>query len=298
MMKKLTIYIGVCCLLFCMACSEDNKIGEVAPLRLEYDLPQGESPADDRILEHYKQYGGYILYKYTEQDLQYDAGIGSNYVAEPGDVRYVGGMLDMLDDIWFDFYPEKFRQETIPYQIFLAKKLQNVTKDWGGNKTYSDKAACTGAYSVVLGLCSDTLQKITPEVKLELKNILQANLWSQWLTYGYIEVTEEFYEVSSYVGVAVRDVNSPDYSRARGFVENYGENRYHWYESYLDYSKKTLDRTADLSAFIESMVTRSSEDWKEDLEWPLVKKKYDILRDYFLTKYELDLRKIGDKIYE
>jgi len=282
-----------------MACSDEDKIGEVAPLTLDYDLPQGESPADDRILEHYKQYERYILYKYTEQDLQYDVGIGSNYVSEPGDMRYVGDMLDMLDDIWFDFYPEKFRQETIPYQIFLAKKLQYVTTDfWGGGKKYSDKVVCAGAYSVALGLCSDTLQKITPEVKLELKNLLQVGLWAQWLTYDYVEIPEEFYGVSSYVGLAVRDVNSLDYSRARGFVENYGEARYHWYESYLDYSAKTIDASADLAAFIESMVTRSSEDWKEDLEWPLVKKKYDILRGYFLEKYELDLQKIGDKIYE
>lgn len=279
-----------------MACSEDNKIGEIDPLKLDYDLPQGESSADDRILKHYEQYGGYILYKYTEQDLQYDAGIGNNYIFELADPQYVGDMLDMLDDIWFDFYPEELRQKTVPYQIFLAKRLQYVVETWWGDKEYSDEMVCAGEYSVALGFCSDTLRKMTPEVKLELKNLLQVELWFQWVTYNYVEIPEEFYEVSSYMGLAETNVDSPDYSRARGFVERFGGEQ--WYQSWYNYSKGTIDKSADLFAFIENMVTRSSEDWVEDLEWPLVKKKYDILRDYFLGKYKLDLQTIGNKTYK
>lgn len=42
------------------------------------------------------------------------------------------------------------------------------------------------------------------------------------------------------------------------------------------------------------MRNRTSEEWAEDLTYPLVKKKYDILRNYFLEKFNFDIQKIGD----
>ena len=46
------------------------------------------------------------------------------------------------------------------------------------------------------------------------------------------------------------------------------------------------------------MITLTSEAWALDLEFPLVKKKYDLVRDYFLQKYDFDIQKIGDAVYK
>ena len=54
----------------------------------------------------------------------------------------------------------------------------------------------------------------------------------------------------------------------------------------------------DLKAFLNGMVGRTSEQWKVELEYPLVKKKYDILRNYLLRTYGFDIQAIGDMIYE
>ena len=65
-MGKYVVYLSMLGLLVCLACSEDKKIGEVETLTLDYELPQGKSPADDRIVEIYEKYGSYILYEYTD----------------------------------------------------------------------------------------------------------------------------------------------------------------------------------------------------------------------------------------
>ena len=50
-MGKYVVYLSMLGLLVCLACSEDKKIGEVETLTLDYELPQGKSPADDRIVD-------------------------------------------------------------------------------------------------------------------------------------------------------------------------------------------------------------------------------------------------------
>ena len=103
-MKKIAIYLcglWACCL---MACSNDNEIGYVEPWEEEYVLPQGKSDADDRIVAFYEQYNRYILYEYTYLDLRYE--LGGWYDYELPDPACVGDMLDLLDEVWFDFYPE------------------------------------------------------------------------------------------------------------------------------------------------------------------------------------------------
>ena len=60
--------------------------------------------------------------------------------------------------------------------------------------------------------------------EVRIKNSLQIKLWKFWQSYNYIELPDEFYEVSNYVGVANTDESSPNYARARGFVDGYNQN--------------------------------------------------------------------------
>ena len=51
-------------------------------------------------------------------------------------------------------------------------------------------------------------------------------------------------------------------------------------------------------SFITWLLTRSSEEWKEDLTWPLVKKKYDILRNWTQEEFGFDIQSIGNLFCE
>ena len=70
-MKRMNIYIALFLSLCLLACSEENGVGNVDPLEPDYILPQGKSPADDRIIELYNQYGTYVLYEYLERDFNW-----------------------------------------------------------------------------------------------------------------------------------------------------------------------------------------------------------------------------------
>lgn len=124
-MKKISTYLVTLIILWCIGCSENDGVGKIAPLIPEYELPQGKSPADDRIVEYYNQYGSYILYDYTKLDFQYDlfSSSGSYTYALP-DPQYVGDMLDLLEDIWFDFYPVAFHKNICLLSCFFQDVFQ------------------------------------------------------------------------------------------------------------------------------------------------------------------------------
>lgn len=276
-MKNVATYLSIFCLLYCMACSEDKKIGEITPLAMAYELPQGKSSADERIVDLYNRYGTFIVYEYENRDFVYDNAL-SLYEYELPDPQYVQDMMDLLEDIWFGFYSEKFHQKTLPYQIFLAKDLVNTMYDRG-------EFVVLGNFSFALERCSDEIRNLTPEAKLKLKNELQYTLWwKKWIPSKKIEIPEEFYEVSNYDIITTdTDESAANYYKAEGFI------------SYID---GFTYKNEDIEAFINGMLTWTSERWVEELKWPLVKKKYDILRDYFMKNYDIDLRKVGDAVYK
>ena len=135
---------------------------------------------------------------------------------------------------------------------------------------------------------------INPVIKSECIKVI---IWNNYLS--ILDFPEEFFEVSSYTSAADTDPESANYSRARGFVEQYyfGSDPKEWYVL-ADADTKEIDRERDLNSYIIGMVLRSSEDWAEDLKWPLVKKKYDLLRNWLQETYGFDLQKIGDKTFE
>ena len=292
-MKKIGIYL--CALWACglMACSDDNEIGYVEPWEDEYVLPQGKSDADDRIVAFYEQYNRYILYDYTYLDIRYELNDFVNiFDFELPDPQYVGDMLDFLDEIWFDFYSDEFKQKYLPLKIMLAKSFPDAY--YG----YEYEYRCfVGSSCVGIGYCRNELREFTGEEKLTFMQDLQANLWANYM--DILDIPEEFFEISSYTSAADTDPESANYSRARGFVEQYyfGSDPSKWY-TFSDYYTGEIEKESDLKSYIIGMVLRSSEDWAEDLKWPLVKKKYDLLRNWLQETYGFDLQKIGDKTFE
>lgn len=284
-MKKLQIYswiLFICCF---VACSGNDNIGTVETWEDEYVFPQGKSDADERLLGYYNLYGTYILYDYTYLDFRYEFPGYSSYRFVLPDPSNVGDMLDLLDDIWFDFYPVEFHKEYMPLKIILADAVESESAVDGSITSYF---VLSGVSAIIFGHCSDTLQKITPAVKLGFKNELQTHLWTNWM--DEIEVPDEFYEVSDYSSVADADPASDNYARKRGFVSNY-DLAYEW-------SIYSVSESEDLRTYLVHMAICSSEDWASDLEYPLVRQKYDILRNWLKEKYGFDLQTVGDTFYE
>lgn len=257
-------------------------MGSVDPLTPDYILPQGKSPADNRIVELYNQYGTYILYEYTERDFNWSQmeGSSSDYTYTKADPLYAGEMLDLLNEVWFSLYPVDFHRKYMPYKIFLATALR-----YGSSAQFKDVRAMNG--QIAVSYCSDTLKKMSVGTKLSLKINLQQGLWEKWI--DKINFPEEFFALSDYSKAANTTPSSPDYARNRGFVANNGNE----WSTRVNWPSRTLNKMDDLKAFLNGMVGRTSEQWKVELEYPLVKKKYDILRNYLLRTYGFDIQAIG-----
>lgn len=296
MKEIMKLWLVAFCVQCCMACTDSDPVsGEFEPLGLEYELPQGKSDADDRIVDFYNKYSSLILYDYPALEWNYEFGSQGyiDYVYELPDPAYVGEALDFLEDIWFDFFPEEFNREFIPYKILLAGKFTSTYNNSAMPLLYASKDA------VMFGFCSDTLRNLTPETKQVIKRDLFSQALSGWML--EIEIPEEFYAISDYSSAATEDPSSPDYARKRGFVADYSYVDYYgpseWC-TWVDWLTGMLNKTSDMLAYLTGMTHRTSNDWKADWEYPLVKQKYDILRNFFIEKYDVDLQKIGDAVYE
>lgn len=291
-MKKIRIYSWILFVFCFMACSGSDEVGEIVPWTDEYELPQGKSNADDRIMAYHDLYGTYILYEYTDWDYRYE--LTNSYNFKLPDPIYVGDMLDLLEDIWFDFYPVDFHKKYMPLKIMLAEYLE-YEDIWMETSTFYF-VLTRNSSAIGIGFCSDTLRKITSQTKLEFKNNLQRNLWYDWLT--RIDFPDEFFEISDYSCAAVLDDSSSDYTRSRGFVADYYNDYYNEWSTKVDWQTRLLNKQTDLRSFIMGMIVRSTADWKDDLEWPLVKQKYDILRDWIQKEYGFDIQEIGNVVYD
>lgn len=286
-MKKYKIYWLIFVVLGMFACAEDNKIGEVPSLTPEYTLPQGKSPADDRIVELYDKYGTYVLYDYTAADLQwlqvdFNGNTWTSYEYTAPDPQYAGGVLDLLEENVFRFYPVEFLKKYLPYKIFLTSTLKSV-----GTETMINVRVVQT--QMVVSNCAEGIEDISQADKVALKNELQAKLWNRW--YSIFDIPREFYTVSYYNGAASADPADWNYARERGFIAD--SDGMEW-STKDPWPNPTLSETIDLDTYLTGMRNRTSEEWAEDLKYPLVKKKYEILRNYFLENFDFDIQKIGD----
>ena len=291
-MKKILIYFGIILSYCLVSCSGNDDIETIRPWTEEYVLPQGKSDADDRIVDYYEKFGTYILYEYTYMDFHYE--IGGTYEYELPNPIYVGDMLDLLEEIWFSFYPDDFHKKYMPLKILLADYIRFKEPVSGA---FQEKSFFISSRSCfVFGFCSDVLQEITSTTKLEYKNSIHSSLWGYYLD-GRIEYPEEFFAVSDYSRGAEMDPSSEDYTRNRGFLAD--QDGTEWSVIYADYETGLLSyKNMDVSTFLQGMVTKTTTEWEDDLKYPLVKQKYDILRNWIQETFGFDLQNVGDTTYE
>lgn len=296
-MRKMNFYLMLLGIAwYAVACSGNDDIDGVEPLSLDYELPQGKSDADDRIVDYYEQFGTYILYDFSSVDYYY--GMSTRFQFNLPDPVYVGDMLDLLEEIWFDFYPEEFNKQYMPYKLMLTEYTQEPWGD-GYNQLFA-VAGTNPAYCYSIGFCTDTLQKLKPETKVYFKNEIQRRLWMDWVK--RIELPEEFFAVSDYsTRVMAYDPNDENYARKRGFVADYvyGYDN-EWSGSYVGNTSYDIEviHEYDARAYLTRMAAHPYADWASDLEYPLVKQKYDILNAWLVEHYGIHLQDVGNATYE
>lgn len=291
------IYISLLAILFLSGCAKDTQIGNIQVPGADYVLPQGgDAMADQRILKLYETYGSYFLYEFSEKDFnwtQISNSLGDDVFRfdpiEPGKVK---NLLDLLQLTWFGFYDQEFLAHAMPIRIFLTETVQlQVRKfDWGiWDYILSWKDVYARYLDNQIAICN--VNKSVADMSAEEKRVYKSNLQSVFLeslvASATIVAPDEFIAISDYSN----NVDDTEEARNAGFVLNPTMD----YEWSID---GNMTESNDLNAYLASLVFRTAKEWEDDLQYPLVKQKYDILVSWLKTEYGIDIVKIGNTIYE
>lgn len=291
------IYISLLAILFLSGCAKDTQIGNIQVPGADYVLPQGgDAMADQRILKLYETYGSYFLYEFSEKDFnwtQISNSLGDDVFRfdpiEPGKMK---NLLDLLQLTWFDFYDQEFLAHAMPIRIFLTETVQlQVRKfDWG---IWDYILSWKDVYARYLDnqIAISNVNKSVADMSAEEKRVYKSNLQSVFLeslvASATIVAPDEFIAISDYSN----NVDDTEEARNAGFVLNPTMD----YEWSID---GNMTESNDLNAYLASLVFRTAKEWEDDLQYPLVKQKYDILVSWLKTEYGIDIVKIGNTIYE
>lgn len=286
---KTRIYVLLFALLFLGACAEDKNIGEIQITDPDYVLPQGgNAAADEIILELYKTYNTYFLYEYTEKDIRWTQTASLTfYQYESINPNDVGNLLNLLKIAWFDLYDVDVLKKMIPYRVFLTGTLKEDVGLWW--EDWVDIPARYLENQIAVNKVEKDVADMSSAEKREFKSYLQATFLEYCVTYGVITISDEFYAESDY---SKSYASSSTEAREWGFVYNPKT------DSEWSYDTWQITAADDLNAYLASLVYRTTGEWAEDLEYPLVRKKYDILVNCLKEQYGIDICKIGNTVYE
>ncbi len=295
---KMRIYAILWAILFLGGCAKDTEIGEIPVPGADYVLPQGgDTTADQRILELYETYGSYFLYEFSEKDFnwtQVSGSLGDDiFRFDPIEPSKVANLLDLLQLTWFDFYDQEFLAKTIPIRIFLTEVLQQQVSEfdwdiWDYVLSWKDIYARYLDNQIAVSNVDKNISDMSSEEKREYKSNLQSVFLESLVTSAVIIAPDEFLAISDYSD----NVSDAEEARKAGFVRNPTDDEdFEWsVDSYMTESN-------DLNAYLASLVFRTTGEWEDDLQYPLVEQKYNILINWLKTEYGIDIVKIGNTTY-
>lgn len=299
-----------------VSCSKDVPVGDPVEITGGYVLPQSGASDEDnaRIMEIYEKWSSYVLYDVDSVDVYWKqisgnaSSGGMVYVFKEGDPKYVGDMLDYLDEIWWHYFPDEFLQKGgIPFRVYLVEEYYSY-RDWGGGQTsaplymdyqINDNSIMLSGMSQVASYDADT--------KRAKKVALLSDLFTNWISKSIIGTPSEFYNVSDYntePEMTTDDGYSYYYTdeqlkalRNRGFIPKYNSYGYSVYdEIYMAYSGGTSSwtyndpRSNDFNYYISQIFHATEEQVADFLQYETVKTKWNIILDYYKDNYGIDLR--------
>lgn len=307
-MKHLFI-IGCISSILLFSCKKDVAIGPPVSVGPDYVLPQGNAPkeANDKIQQLYNTYGSYFLYNFTQKDFEWvqSTGGGSSKIDTVvlGNPAYAGDMLTFLNDIWLKFLPEDFKKsQGIPYRVLMADTIKQYRVGFPPGREYLYFDYKVVGKSITFAGLNSSLGAMTSAQKVDKRNLLIVPIWNYYLANSILQVPAAFYTISDYAAAAptppVNATNPMNQAafRTRGFLPGSytATSASEWYFGTYNWPSA---KSNDISSFILNVLTRTDAQMQPYLAYPLIKQKFDILVNYYKTKYNIDVRAIANATY-
>jgi hypothetical protein len=273
-----------------------------------YSLPQGNNAFDQTILDYYKKYNTYMLYKFTEKDaywaptgwkkpvlLSSGAWQAGGEVAQ-AEEAYIPNQLALIQSRWFNFYSDKFLKKFLPTKILLCSKVDSISTGYVFTTpiTYLKQTKKVGAFynydNIQVNYGDATVNTMTAaETRVFLAKINLIFIQSI-IARGMSAPTDEFINTADYV----TSMTTIAQAYGRGIIMGYsGATAQKDWEAYITamvtYSSANLNTSTANTNSTAMGILNATKDVNG-----LIKKRYDIVRNYFIKEYNVDLQLIGN----
>lgn len=260
-----------------------KKEADLTPsaIEVQYKLPQGNHDYDPTLVSLNQRYGTFFLYKWTAVDFAANpvytsGGFNEIYTADNADEAYVGKLLTFIQKNWLNHYSDAFLKANLPYKVLFAQNMRL-------------KSSPTTKYTVLSNYNQITVSNVSADFdamtaaqKKTYVNTLHTEFFNFIFNRGKVDIPLAFTTVTNYTAAATAtNYYSLGYVSVLVALQGDKLNR-----DFLSYIALITSRTkAELDASILSPTTDTS---------GLIRKKYDIIINYYKTKYNVDLQAIGN----
>lgn len=287
-----------------------------------YKIAEGDADYDKTIANFYNKYGSCLLYEWTEKDAYWtpsgwkngilgstEDGAKDGYLVYAPQKEYIANQLHLLDRLWFRFYSDQALKKLLPVKILLCSNVQEATINWDFS-VWPPQEACTGtdvsAYynydNIAVSYASDKADNLTNSDSLRICTELNTVFFKSMTGRSMISIPAKFSDGIDYTN-AGSVYNNSDFF-ARGFfpdTQSYDPSADKDWTIILNmmvtYSDDFLSQapqsqldewTHEGDAFYEGILNPA-----KDVNG-LIKKRYDVARQYFIDNFGTDLQAIGN----
>lgn len=349
-MKK--IFITLACALALASCWNEPEITpSTEPEALQYALPQGDHDYDTRIVEFFGRTGTTLVYKFNESDLFFtgstprvhngeigprhgyesdtdplkrDSVYQSGWQFAAADQAYVGGQLDMMERLCFDFYPDSLLHKILPPTVYLVDAYTRIEgslyNGLNGAPLITRYRYLQGPGYAVISYAGADIDAMTTEDHRNFTKSLNFNMIKAATDAGVFSRAEEFGTITTYTAAGMgANNNAPNYNR-----NNAGILGMSYYPGNAS-NRPTLDAPVAITA--TASPSPAVVDWDSYVAWIVstteaertetppsgnlpatfygflhpsldksgkIRRKYDIVVKHMLDNYGIDLVAIGN----
>lgn len=303
----------MCALLSLHSCKKEEDALTPSGIIDGYILPQGSNAFDNTIVDYYNKYNTYLLYKFDREDIYWTptsytipTASASGYWSKGHEVAmaeeaYIPAQLELIKSNLFDLYPEKFLKKFLPGKILLCSKVDSIYSIYSSSTfTYTKGIKSIGAYSYYNSICVNygniNVTTMTAADKIAFRKKLNTMFVENIISRGLTTPTNEFINSADYLTA----MTTWSQALGKGII--------------IYYSGATA--LADWNAYVKAMMTLSETQLNMAVDIPStsvystppslgilnakkdfngqIKKRYAIVRNYFINEYGIDLQTVGN----
>ena len=310
-MNKLT-YIILIISMAAFTNSGCKKEGALTPSDDEqgFKVPQGNKSYDTTIVDLYNKYHTCFLYKFTDKDTYWtptgwknatmlsSGAWNTGYEVTSANTDYIEQQLALIKKLWLSYYTDKFLSAFLPAKVMLCASVDSIYSTTLFNPTrYVKNVKSVGAWYNYDNICinygnagvnsmtaADSVRFLAKTNLIFIQSIPGRNLSAP---------TNDFTSIANYATA----LNSQANAYAQGILTIYYNSR---------------SPQLDWNAYMEAMVSRSETNLNKstvntDMTYMgilnatkdsggKIRQRYNIIRNYFITTYGVDLQAIGNAV--